>query len=72
MSKPPKLRPGRIEIQDVSPSLDCGRFPVKRTAGDELEVRATIFVEGHDVIRAAVRVPGPRDTQVGRDRRWNR
>ncbi len=59
MSKPPKLRPGRIEIQDVSPSLDCGRFPVKRTVGEELEVRATIFAEGHDVVRAAVRYRGP-------------
>ncbi len=62
MSAPPKKRPARIEIQEVSPSLDCGRYPVKRTAGGLLEVRATVFAEGHDVVRAVVRhrEPGKR------------
>ncbi|HEX4521268.1 MAG TPA: alpha-1,4-glucan--maltose-1-phosphate maltosyltransferase [Gaiellaceae bacterium] len=59
---PPKKRPPRIQIQSVWPSLDCGRYPVKRTAGGELDVSATVFAEGHDVVRAVVRhrAPGAR------------
>jgi starch synthase (maltosyl-transferring) len=59
---PPKTRPPRIEIQAVWPRLDCGRYPAKRTAGEELEVSATVFAEGHDVVRAVVRhrEPGAR------------
>jgi starch synthase (maltosyl-transferring) len=55
MTPPPKARPPRIQIQEVSPSLDGGRWPVKRTLGRELEVRATIFADGHDALRAALR-----------------
>ena len=55
MTPPPKKRPPRIQIQSVWPSLDCGTWPAKRTLGEVLEVRATIFADGHDVLRAAVR-----------------
>ena len=58
MTPPPKTRPPRIEIQDVWPSLDCGRWPAKRTLGETLAVSATIFADGHDVLRAAVRYRG--------------
>ena len=43
-----------ITIQDVYPQLDDGRYPVKREVGDDLEVRATIFREGHDKTRAVI------------------
>jgi starch synthase (maltosyl-transferring) len=55
VSAPPKKRPPRIQIQDVRPSLDCGRWPAKRTLGQSLEVGATIFADGHDVLCAAAR-----------------
>jgi starch synthase (maltosyl-transferring) len=56
----PPTKPPRIQIEDVWPQLDCGRYPVKRSVGDEVEVRATIFRDGHDVLGAAVlyRPPG--------------
>jgi starch synthase (maltosyl-transferring) len=54
----------RIQIQDVEPQLDCGRYPVKACVDDEVQVSATIFRDGHDTIRAVVRVR-PRGT-----RRW--
>jgi len=47
--------PPRIQIQNVWPSLDCGRYPVKRTAGDQVEVWADVFRDGHEIVRAAVR-----------------
>jgi starch synthase (maltosyl-transferring) len=45
----------RIVIEAVHPELDCGRYAVKREAGDMLEVSADIFKDGHDAISAAIR-----------------
>jgi starch synthase (maltosyl-transferring) len=47
--------PARILIQDVTPQIDCGRFPTKATVGDRIVVGATIFRDGHDMLRAVVR-----------------
>ena len=47
--------PPRIQILEVEPLVDCGRFPVKRTVGDRVEVGARIFRDGHDVLGAGVR-----------------
>jgi starch synthase (maltosyl-transferring) len=35
----------------VLPSVDGGRFAVKRVAGERLEVEAHCFADGHDVLR---------------------
>src|SRR5262245_23218888 len=43
---------GRFHIEDVYPSVDCGRFPVKRICGEPIEVWADILREGHDVLAA--------------------
>jgi starch synthase (maltosyl-transferring) len=51
--------PARIQIQAVEPILDCGRFPVKRTVGERVDVYATVFKDGHDVLDGAVRVRAP-------------
>ncbi len=59
MNTPPKKRPPRIDMQRISPFLDCGRYPAKQTAGRVQEVRATIFADGHDILRAAVRYRAP-------------
>jgi starch synthase (maltosyl-transferring) len=40
----------RVVIEGVSPEIDCGRFPAKRTAGDAVAVEADIFTDGHDAI----------------------
>jgi starch synthase (maltosyl-transferring) len=39
--------------------LDCGRYPVKRSIGDSLDVWADVFCDGHDVLRAAIRYRQP-------------
>ncbi|WP_206995924.1 maltotransferase domain-containing protein [Trinickia mobilis] len=44
----------RIAIESVSPSVDHGRFVVKRVVGERVEIGAAIFGEGHDKIAAAV------------------
>jgi starch synthase (maltosyl-transferring) len=47
--------PGRVVIENVSPEVDGGRFPIKRIVGEPVIVTADIFADGHDVLRAAVR-----------------
>jgi len=51
--------PPRIQIQNVQPQVDCGRFPVKRSLGDVVVVTVTIFRDGHDVLGAVVRYRPP-------------
>ncbi|HJP98433.1 MAG TPA: maltotransferase domain-containing protein, partial [Rhodanobacteraceae bacterium] len=41
----------RAVIDAVLPNVDCGRFAVKRVAGDRVRVRAHCFTDGHDVLR---------------------
>jgi starch synthase (maltosyl-transferring) len=50
----------RITIADVTPSVDCGRWPAKACVGDRVEVAATIVRDGHEPLRAAVRYRKPR------------
>ncbi|HEU5243044.1 MAG TPA: alpha-1,4-glucan--maltose-1-phosphate maltosyltransferase, partial [Gaiellaceae bacterium] len=59
----PKTTPARIQIQEVSPQVDCGRYPVKRTVGDRVEVTARIFRDGHETLGAAVRHKPPAATR---------
>ena len=47
--------PRRVVIERVRPEIDGGRFPIKRTLGESVEVAATIFADGHDVIAAVLR-----------------
>ncbi len=49
----------RVVIEDVSPSVDGGRYPAKRSLGDPLTVGANIFKDGHDLIGARVRYRRP-------------
>src|SRR5256885_16003009 len=45
---------GVFHIEDVYPLIDGGRFPVKRIAGERVEVWADIYRDGHDVVSAAL------------------
>ncbi|MPZ38621.1 MAG: DUF3416 domain-containing protein, partial [Rhizobiales bacterium] len=47
-------RSRRIAIEDVYPSVDGGRYPAKRIAGEPIEVWADIFRDGHAVLAAEV------------------
>jgi starch synthase (maltosyl-transferring) len=41
----------RVAIENVSPEVDCGRFPIKRAVGEKVVVEADIFADGHDEVR---------------------
>ncbi|MBR0931809.1 alpha-1,4-glucan--maltose-1-phosphate maltosyltransferase [Bradyrhizobium jicamae] len=53
-ARPVESAGGTFHITDVYPSIDAGRFPVKRVAGEPVEVWADIYRDGHDVISAAL------------------
>ena len=57
--------PYRVVIENVTPRVDDGHFPVKRVVGDALVVEADVFADGHDELRAALRTcaPGAKDWQ---------
>ncbi|MBS7457326.1 maltotransferase domain-containing protein [Coralloluteibacterium stylophorae] len=44
----------RVSIEAVTPAVDDGRFPVKRTVGERVCVEADAFCDGHDRIAVAV------------------
>ena len=44
----------RVVIEGITPAVDCGRFPAKRTLGDQVRVEADIFTDGHDAIAASL------------------
>ncbi|HEX5611252.1 MAG TPA: alpha-1,4-glucan--maltose-1-phosphate maltosyltransferase [Burkholderiales bacterium] len=45
----------RAVIDAVRPSVDGGRFAVKRIAGDRVAVEADAFCDGHDTLRVLLR-----------------
>jgi starch synthase (maltosyl-transferring) len=48
--------PSSIVIEDVRPIVNCGRYAVKREAGDVLVVTADIFKDGHDLLAADLKL----------------
>jgi len=48
----PYLSAERIYIENVYPSVDAGRFAVKRIVGEPVEVWADIFRDGHALLAA--------------------
>jgi starch synthase (maltosyl-transferring) len=44
----------RAVVDYVGPQIDCGRFPIKRAAGETVRVVAHAFADGHDRVRAEI------------------
>ncbi|OGP60720.1 MAG: alpha-amlyase [Deltaproteobacteria bacterium RBG_13_52_11b] len=44
----------RVVIEQVTPEIDGGRFPIKRVTGENVVVSADIFADGHDTVAARV------------------
>jgi starch synthase (maltosyl-transferring) len=47
--------PGTVIVENITPQLDGGRYPIKRAVGEDLVVEADIFKEGHDVVSALLK-----------------
>jgi starch synthase (maltosyl-transferring) len=48
----PQVSADLFHIEDVYPSIENGRFAVKRVAGESIEVWADIFRDGHEIVSA--------------------
>jgi len=55
---------GRIPVLDVQPTVDCGARPSKSVVGEEFQVSATVFREGHDAVNASVVLTDPDGHQI--------
>ena len=55
----------RTVIDYVGPQIDAGKFPIKRVVGEEVAVKAYIFCDGHDQIRAELLY------RKARRKKWN-
>src|ERR1700677_5040947 len=42
-------------IENITPLIDGGRYPVKRVVGEDLLVEADVFKDGHDVVAAVLK-----------------
>src|SRR5216110_2264969 len=45
----------RVIVERIRPAIDNGRWPIKRTVGEPVDVFAHIFADGHDVVAAVLR-----------------
>ncbi|MET0983984.1 MAG: alpha-1,4-glucan--maltose-1-phosphate maltosyltransferase [Steroidobacteraceae bacterium] len=61
LARAPKGADGRQRaiIENVQPTVDGGRFAIKRVLGEPVIVEADAFTDGHDAVRARVRYRGP-------------
>ncbi len=49
------LHPPTVVIENVTPLVEGGRYPVKRAVGEDLTIEADVFKDGHDVVVALVK-----------------
>ena len=57
----------RVAIENIYPQLDCGKYPIKRVINEIINVRADIFVDGHDQVKASLLY---RKKQKGKENKW--
>ncbi len=44
----------RVQIEGVSPEINGGRFPIKRTVGEEVHIEVDMFADGHDAVAGVI------------------
>jgi starch synthase (maltosyl-transferring) len=52
-----------VVIEDVTPIVDGGRYPIKRCVGSLVHVGANVFKDGHDLIAARIVTLAPGDPE---------
>jgi starch synthase (maltosyl-transferring) len=56
----------RVVIENLTPQVNCGEFPAKRTVGEPVIVEADVFADGHDVVACVLLYRSPNAES------WNR
>lgn len=44
----------RVNIENVLPQIDCGKYPIKRVVNERVKISADIFSDGHDHVQASL------------------
>jgi starch synthase (maltosyl-transferring) len=44
-----------VAIEAVSPQVEAGRFPAKRSLGERVAIEADVFADGHDAVACVIR-----------------
>ncbi len=45
----------RVVIENITPQLDGGRYPIKRVPGEVVVVQADVFADGHDLLAVVLK-----------------
>ena len=53
----------RVVIERVRPEIEGGRFPIKRTVGEDVVVEADVFADGHDALSVLLQYRHEADQQ---------
>jgi starch synthase (maltosyl-transferring) len=53
----------RVVIEQLSPQIDCGRFPIKRIVGETVVVEADVFADGNDQVACHI-LQGPQGSKL--------
>ncbi len=51
----PSSHAGRVVVECLEPAIDDGRFPIKRTPGEAVNVTADAFADGHDLLAGVLK-----------------
>lgn len=60
----------RLIIENISPLVNNGEFPIKRIINDVVHIKATIYADGHDDLQATVYVKHENDKSYAEFRMW--
>jgi starch synthase (maltosyl-transferring) len=55
----------RFTVFDVSPVVECGRYPAKAVIGEIIPISATAFREGHDQLSVELLLTDPHGNSIG-------
>ncbi|HSI71159.1 MAG TPA: alpha-1,4-glucan--maltose-1-phosphate maltosyltransferase [Gillisia sp.] len=59
----------RVSIDNVTPVIDCGKYPIKRIVNERVDVTADIFGDGHDKVDAVL-LFRKKQKGKGKEKKW--
>ncbi|MFO7721173.1 MAG: alpha-1,4-glucan--maltose-1-phosphate maltosyltransferase [Gillisia sp.] len=59
----------RVIIENVTPEIECGRYPIKRVINETIKVTADIFGDGHDKVNALL-LFREKKKGTGKEKKW--
>lgn len=60
----------RLIIENITPLVNHGEFPIKRVINDVVNVKASIYADGHDVLQACIYVKTENEKTYTESRMW--